>query len=246
MRVEHHHPRIQEDTSPVESVQCPSCGAAIQLEPGAKIAVCDYCGTNLRITKGASGHPLAVLGSISVDTGILAREAAYRRLQERLAGLRQERAKHEGHLSELKAQLTRPSVALDDLERELTLSSQAHHAVLDHARTLGSPFEQQIAAKMPLFASLVAVVGSVTASGPCSGVALVTGLLAIVSFVWLRRLEATERHQDKIAALQADIQLMRQIEGLERLPIQLDAEIGRVRSQMAQMKAEIDDLTEEL
>lgn len=72
---------------PVESIQCPNCGAGLQVESGDRSAVCRYCGTGLRITRGTSGRPVAVLGAISVDTGILAREAAFPRLEERLQSL---------------------------------------------------------------------------------------------------------------------------------------------------------------
>ena len=77
---------------PVESIQCPSCGAPLPLGRAARTAVCGYCHANLRITIGTSGHPLAALADIGMDTRILAAQAACRRLDERLAALMSERS----------------------------------------------------------------------------------------------------------------------------------------------------------
>ena len=92
---------------PVEHVQCPDCGAPLSAEAaencGAydrtadfprseRLATCGYCGARLRITKGASGYPMATLDDIKVDTSLLAREVACRRLEEKQKKLAAERA----------------------------------------------------------------------------------------------------------------------------------------------------------
>jgi uncharacterized Zn finger protein (UPF0148 family) len=69
----------------VEAVQCPSCGAPLQIEEGRQSAFCGYCGAKLRITKGSSGHPLAALDGIKADTGLLAKSAAYQHLKQETA-----------------------------------------------------------------------------------------------------------------------------------------------------------------
>lgn len=71
----------------VEQVQCPNCGAPLSVEEGRSSLYCSFCGSALKIEKGASGHALAVLDGIKVDTGILAHDAARRRLDERLTVL---------------------------------------------------------------------------------------------------------------------------------------------------------------
>lgn len=75
----------------VEHVQCPSCGAPIALEGRQAAAQCAYCGAHLRITQGASGHPLAILDDIKVDSSILAMNVVRGRLQEELAALQKKR-----------------------------------------------------------------------------------------------------------------------------------------------------------
>jgi hypothetical protein len=71
----------------VTSIQCPQCGSPVQVEPAARYATCAYCASSLRITRGSSGHPLAVLEDIRADTGMLARQAAVRHLRQRLRDL---------------------------------------------------------------------------------------------------------------------------------------------------------------
>ena len=67
---------------PVESIQCPKCGSPLGVESGARDAVCDYCGSQLRVTRGSSGHPLAVLDDIRADTSLLAKQRAQEHLQQ--------------------------------------------------------------------------------------------------------------------------------------------------------------------
>lgn len=74
-------------TRSVESVQCPKCGAPIADVSGRDSIHCTYCGAKLRITRGASGHAMATLDDIKVDTSTLAKEATYSRLRTDLAAL---------------------------------------------------------------------------------------------------------------------------------------------------------------
>lgn len=71
----------------VESVQCPKCGAPVDVMLGRESLHCTYCGAGLRITRGASGHALATLDDIKVDTSFLAGQAALARLEQRLREL---------------------------------------------------------------------------------------------------------------------------------------------------------------
>lgn len=76
---------------PIESIQCPKCGSVLEVESTAKAVTCGYCGGRLRITRGASGHPLGVLEDIKVDTEIIAKQTAINHLRERLQELLEER-----------------------------------------------------------------------------------------------------------------------------------------------------------
>lgn len=71
----------------VEQVQCPNCAAQVDVEEGRSFLHCSYCGSGLKIEKGSSGHSMAVLDDIKVDTGILAHEVVRRRLEGRLGEL---------------------------------------------------------------------------------------------------------------------------------------------------------------
>ena len=68
----------------VESVQCPKCGAPLRVEPDREHTYCSYCGAALKLTRGHSGHQMAVLDDIKTDTSILAKEVALRRLTEKV------------------------------------------------------------------------------------------------------------------------------------------------------------------
>jgi hypothetical protein len=70
--------------SSIESAQCPKCGAPVDVTPGRESLHCTYCGAGLRITRGASGHTMATLDDIKVDTSILASGAMLKRLDDRL------------------------------------------------------------------------------------------------------------------------------------------------------------------
>lgn len=88
----------------VESIQCPKCGSPLEVESTARFAICNYCGSRLRITRGASGHPLGVLEDIKVDTEVIAKQTAIDHLRERLQHLGEERDRLERQMrSELEA-----------------------------------------------------------------------------------------------------------------------------------------------
>lgn len=78
---------------PVESIQCPKCGSPLQVEGGTRQAWCTYCGSQLRITTGRSGHPLAVLDDIRADTSLLAKQRASEHLRQHRVELLAEREK---------------------------------------------------------------------------------------------------------------------------------------------------------
>jgi len=78
---------------PVESIQCPKCGSPLQVESGLRQLWCTYCGSQLRITRGSSGHPLAVLDHIRADTSLLAKQRALEHLRQRRVELLAEREK---------------------------------------------------------------------------------------------------------------------------------------------------------
>ena len=78
---------------PIEFMQCPKCGSPLEVQPTATSATCAYCGSRLRVTRGASGHPLAVLGDIKNDTAILAKQTAVNHLRRQLPDLLEERSR---------------------------------------------------------------------------------------------------------------------------------------------------------
>ncbi len=79
----------------IEFMQCPKCGSPLEVEPTARSATCTYCGSRLRVTRGASGHPVAVLSDIKDDTAIIAKQTAINHLRNRLRNLLQERGRLE-------------------------------------------------------------------------------------------------------------------------------------------------------
>ena len=82
----------------IESIQCVKCGSPLEVESTARFAICTYCGSRLRITRGASGHPLGVLEDIKLDTEIIAKQTAINHLRERLQHFRAERDRLEVQL----------------------------------------------------------------------------------------------------------------------------------------------------
>ncbi len=72
---------------PLEPMQCPKCGSPLLVEPAAASAFCSYCGSRLRVARGASGHPVGLLDRIETNSAILARQTAINRLQECLPAL---------------------------------------------------------------------------------------------------------------------------------------------------------------
>lgn len=85
----------------VESLRCPGCGAPVPLTAGVLVTTCGYCGSALRVERGASGHPKAALTAIRSNTDLIARTAAAAHLESRLQRLQ-----------------ARRDAALDDLDRE--------------------------------------------------------------------------------------------------------------------------------
>ena len=75
----------------IASMQCPQCGASLDVPSTAERATCTYCGSQLRVTRDAQGRRSAALTDIREDTDILARGMAIRHLKERSEELLQER-----------------------------------------------------------------------------------------------------------------------------------------------------------
>ncbi len=65
----------------IQSVQCPSCGGALDVSGSTTQARCAWCGAALQVSEDASGHPKAVLAGIKSDTSIVALDAMRRRLE---------------------------------------------------------------------------------------------------------------------------------------------------------------------
>lgn len=68
----------------VKALQCPKCGGPIPVTVGVLAIACCYCGSNLRVTRGASGEPVAVLSEIAHGTRLLAKKQALEYLNGRL------------------------------------------------------------------------------------------------------------------------------------------------------------------
>lgn len=93
----------------MQALQCPKCGGTLGFAPQATRAVCGYCGGSVRISRDASGQPVAVLEDIRTSTDILAAEAARKRLEERLADLRESHSQPYKAYSDAKAKVDRLS-----------------------------------------------------------------------------------------------------------------------------------------
>ena len=68
----------------IQALQCPKCGAMLEVGTATTAADCSYCGAHLRVTKGASGRPLATLDDLKEDTSVLAAVAVWRHIKDRL------------------------------------------------------------------------------------------------------------------------------------------------------------------
>lgn len=73
----------------MQAMQCPKCGGSLEVASSDTHTVCVYCGHSIRISRDASGQPVAVLEDIRASTDILAADTARKRLEERLTGLRE-------------------------------------------------------------------------------------------------------------------------------------------------------------
>ena len=75
----------------VMSIQCPNCGAPLNIEPSQEKIICGSCGSVLELTTGSSGFPMARLVSIGQDTSFIARTQATERLKKQIETLKEER-----------------------------------------------------------------------------------------------------------------------------------------------------------
>ncbi len=71
----------------VATIYCPSCGAALDVQPSITSLSCAYCGTSLVVRRDAAGKPQLLLQGISTDTELLAASIVRDRLRERLQQL---------------------------------------------------------------------------------------------------------------------------------------------------------------
>ncbi len=86
---------------PGEAMQCPKCGSILHVESGHRHIWCTYCGSQLRITSGSSGHPFAVLDDIRADTALLAKHQALGHLSKYRDELMEERGERHAQREEL-------------------------------------------------------------------------------------------------------------------------------------------------
>ncbi len=71
----------------VATIYCPSCGAALDVQPSITSLSCAYCGTSLVVRRDAAGKLHLLLQGISTDTELLAASTVRDRLRERLQQL---------------------------------------------------------------------------------------------------------------------------------------------------------------
>jgi len=222
----------------VESIQCPKCGSPLEVESAARAATCTYCGSRLRLTKGASGHPLAVLEDIKVDTEILAKQTAINHLGERLDHWLEER---EGLRAELQ------------IERE---GLRVELAELDKSRPPSWVPSSDRAARYEtvLYALLIASCGIVgvglltinDSSQACGGVflllaALLGGTLARGRYL-RRKYERSEREfRERSERAERELQ-----ERYGTALVQITEQIESARARIVELKADMDRLAREL
>jgi len=144
-------PRQGESSKLVESVQCPKCGAPVDVTAGRESLHCTYCGAGLKITRGASGHAMATLDDIKADTSVLAIRAALERLDERVSQARDRL----GQLHEARRGTTYLVVILEGLVLALVVVLSA---VLSSVRPLQAGYAVLGGAlALILFATVIAV-----------------------------------------------------------------------------------------
>jgi hypothetical protein len=94
----------------------------LEVDPASKLATCTYCGSRLRVTRGASGHPLGVLDDIKADTAIIAKQTAINHLEKRLPVWLEERDELQARMrEELTAMGSSPSAPQKRLYRRREL-----------------------------------------------------------------------------------------------------------------------------
>jgi len=219
---------------------------------------------------------MATLGAISVDTGILARDAVYRRLEGSLLALLAERKQYEEALQSLKAELSSLQGSLHTLQDEVVLLQrtgkrpQGDQGQGNKQRPL-SPVLLVVIGFLVLCAILTLVqmswengiaygFGYAMAGAFAQSLLLLPGTIIVI--VLLRKFRVIplgsrgERKwvRDRIGELETEIERVQanlgqrqaEVERMELHRGELDANIERVQGQMAKIKAEIDNLTEEL
>jgi len=111
-------PRQGESSKLVESVQCPKCGAPVDVTAGRESLHCTHCGAGLKITRGASGHAMATLDDIKADTSVLAIRVALQTLDEKLQ-------QQEAELQALRTQRVDAAAALAERQRKASARGKA-------------------------------------------------------------------------------------------------------------------------
>ena len=186
----------------VESLQCPNCGAPLSVETGQTSMYCPYCKARLRINLGASGHPLATLDEIKVDSSIIARDVVRQRLKEQLAALEAERGQ-----------------VISRKEAEKRKKAPGPGPTI---------FGTVLAFLFALLLLGVGLSNGVSGLDELVAVFLVVGLVGLAS--WASQHNAINRIDEETR--------------LELSPV--DGRIGKIKAQLVEIEAEMDQLAKEL
>lgn len=228
---------------PIESIQCVKCGSPLEVESTAKAVTCGYCGSRLRITPGASGHPLGVLEDIKVDTEILAKQTAINHLEVQL-----ERLQHcLGEREEPRALLWFEREELrEELQAELDKSRPPSWVP---SSDRGARYETVVCALLIAFCGIsgVGLLAINDSSQACGGVFLL--LLAAMAGGRLARSRYLRRKYERSEREFRERSERAEREFRERYgpdPVQLYEQIESTERRITELRADMDRLAREL
>lgn len=217
-------------------MQCPDCGAPLSAEAGERLVTCSYCGARLRITKGASGYPMATLDDIKVDTSLLAREVACRRLEEKQKRLAAERADllRRHHIDSALAQATCDRKIKREVARTASNDAKARIAML--AGILAVLITSAALCWQLPRADLAATLATFALFG------LAVFLLAGAVF-WRLRLRQQQRQRVEEIRSKRQAEQRKLDQELDKALRELDQQIRITKQQLDKIRADIDRLT---
>ena len=236
----------------VESVQCPQCGAPLQVTRATRETACAYCGSSVRITKGLSGHPVAVPGDIKADTGLIARDVACRRLVERATTLRHQRNALREKLIGLDARRT----TLQEEEAKLAAEYEDERRQYE-PEIIGGVEEALGTVLVIVFALIGSACFLLTPRETPAGVFLALMAIAIACAT-VRSRRKRLRRQLKYQGLPTDYEprirqlsheashVLQEKSGVLQEVSRLSEEISHIEQRIETIKAEMDDLSETL